>query len=221
MIAFLRIFLNIWMNKIVVGVLLRKKEEEGKQDFFLSQNNLRYLYHKCSVIGIMMYDDFDPIDYDVLDMCDMFVIPGGSIIYPYYYEIIDYAIRKKKPVLGICLGMQALGLYTTTKDEFSLKEVDKHYSLENDVHEVYFKEGSILEKILGKKYLVNSRHHYALEEVKAPFEVVGSSLDGVIEAIEYQKEDNLMIGVQFHIEDMQMMDKLYDYFIMYLIKRNG
>lgn len=209
------------MNKIVVGILLRKKEIEGKQDFFLSQNNLRYLYHKCSVIGIMMYDDFGSVDYDVLDMCDMFIIPGGSIIYPYYYEIIDYALRKKKPVLGICLGMQALGLYTTTKDEFSLKEVDKHYCLKNDVHEVYFKEGSVLEKILGKKYLVNSRHHYALEEVKSPFEVVGSSLDGVIEAIEYQKEDNLMIGVQFHIEDMQMMDKLYDYFIMYLIKKNS
>lgn len=219
MIKYQLIFQNIWMNKIVVGVLLRDKEYENNDEVMVSKNNLRYLHNKCSMIGIMMYDNYETIDYDVLDMCDMFIIPGGSIIYPYYYEIIDYAIKNNKPVLGICLGMQALGLYSTTKDEFSLKEIDHHYSLEKEVHEVSFTQGSILEKIFGKKMMVNSRHHYSLEEVNHPFKIVGYSEDGIIESLEYETDDNLIIGVQFHVEDMENMAKLYDYFITYLIKR--
>ena len=69
------------------------------------------------------------------------------------------------------------------------------------------------------KIKVNSRHHYILKEVEYPFIVSAYSKDGTIEAIEYSKDDNLMIGVQFHPEDLDNMSILYDYFIAYIIKK--
>ena len=45
------------------------------------------------------------IDY-LLDLCDGFIVPGGTNWYNFDEYVIRYAIDKKKPLLGICLGFQ-------------------------------------------------------------------------------------------------------------------
>ena len=57
-----------------------------------------------------------------LDMCDGLFIPGGSKISPYDFFILEEALKRKIPVLGVCLGMQLLSNYQ--KEEFILKEVE-------------------------------------------------------------------------------------------------
>ena len=46
-----------------------------------------------------------------LDMCDGLFIPGGSKISPYDYFILEEALKRKIPILGVCLGMQLLANY--------------------------------------------------------------------------------------------------------------
>ena len=44
----------------------------------------------------------------VLSLCEGFILPGGDNWYRLDEVVIDYAIKWNKPLLAICLGMQAL-----------------------------------------------------------------------------------------------------------------
>lgn len=81
--------------------------------------NLKYIHNKCNYIGILNYNN-SYINTEILDLCDGIIFQGGSTIYPYHFQILEYAIKKHIPVLGICMGHQIIGLYsinsTTEKD---------------------------------------------------------------------------------------------------------
>lgn len=159
----------------------------------------------------------------LLDLCDGFIIPGGSHWYSYDEYVINYALEKDKPILGICLGMQIMGvmdnrknngLYDTThliNEKNTHKQIDKKYA-----HEITINKDSKLYEILGvDKCEVNSRHCYEIEDV-VNFKTVAFSDDGVIEAIEYPNK-TFAIGVQWHPELMigydDIMKRLFDSFI--------
>ena len=80
-------------------------------------------------------------------------------------------------------------------------------------------KGSLLNKIFGSKIEVNSRHNYKLSRVEEPFKVTALSEDNVIEALEYIDEDNFILGVQFHPENLDNMENLYNIFLMEVLKR--
>lgn len=156
------------------------------------------------------------IDEKLLDICDAFLIIGGKNINEYHYQVIEYALKTNKKLLGICLGMQAIASYSNNKDELNtLYEISKHYhdnithnKKELLVHTVKFDKNSILYKLLGENLLVNSIHKFAVKKVTKPFRVVGLNND-VIEAIEYKN----IIGVQFHPELMNNTDELFKWLI--------
>ena len=66
---------------------------------------------------------------------------------------------------------------------------------------------------------VNTRHNYALEKVDKPFKIAALSKDNQIEAVEYIDEDNFILGLQFHPEDMDNTEIIYNYFIKEVLKR--
>lgn len=152
------------------------------------------------------------ITKEQLEMCDAFLIIGGKNVHKYHYEVIDYAIKTNKKLLGICLGMQAIGMYSNNDyNEKTLYKIDNHYhddithkTKELLVHELRVNPNSKLSKLIGTKLLVNSTHNYALKHITPPFKVVGKYKD-IIEAIEYKN----IIGVQFHPELMNNTDKLF------------
>ena len=61
--------------------------------------------------------------------------------------------------------------------------------------------------------VVNSRHHYALSHINNPFLIGSKSNDDIIESIEFIDNNNFILGLQFHPEDMDNMDILYDFFL--------
>lgn len=205
------------MSNIVIGIVGREEEVNGTKVMAITHNNMKYLYGKCSYIGLINYNgEFDP---NVLDLCDGIIIQGGRRIYPYHFKILEYAINHNIPVLGICMGHQIIGLYSVGSDnEDDLVRVDNHYSL-TDMHKVKTEEGSLLNKLFGEEIVVNSRHLFKVEEVREPYVVSAYSDDGVIEGIQYIDENHFIIGVQWHPEDLDNMEGLYSYFLKEVLKR--
>lgn len=147
-----------------------------------------------------------------LDICDGFIVPGGITWNEADIEIIKYAFKVNKPLLGICAGMQALANIDTFID--NTIKVDNH-NLPNEeyVHEISINDG-ILKNILNKdKIKVNSRHNYKVEP-KSYFKIDAVSNDGVIEAISFP-EFKFIVGLEWHPEDMddENQNKIFKYFI--------
>jgi len=100
-------------------------------------------------------------------------------------------IRKDKPALGICLGMQLMGLHAGGKlNQYlpdTLPTADMHWH--RRAHEVGGELGS------GQ---VHSHHRQALSN-SGSMRVIGTASDGVIEAV--QRDDHsFFVGVQWHPE---------------------
>lgn len=206
------------MNNVTIGIVSRDKIIDNCNYQVITKNNIKYLHNKCNYIGIINYNNNDSIDTDILDLCDGIIIQGGSDIYKYHYNILEYAINKNIPVLGICMGHQVIGLYSTSKNEDDLIEIDNHM---NKLHDITINRDSILYKLFGDSIKVNSRHLYKLDKVNEPFIVSAYSDDNVIEAIEYIDDNHFVLGVQWHPEDMNNMECLYTYFIKEVIKRKN
>ncbi|PIR20358.1 MAG: gamma-glutamyl-gamma-aminobutyrate hydrolase [Deltaproteobacteria bacterium CG11_big_fil_rev_8_21_14_0_20_47_16] len=127
-------------------------------------------------------------------------------------DIILLAHAQMKPLLGICRGEQVMAwamggeIYQDVDDEAPPKNTAKgHKYFPNEdfsiiVHTVSIAPQSHLARILGTTEVdVNSIHHQCVASVKPPLSVVGTSPDGLIEAIE-DPHHPWFIGVQWHPE---------------------
>lgn len=100
--------------------------------------------------------------------------------------------RDRKPVLGVCLGMQLMGLHSggTLNQHLpdSLATADVHWE----------KRTHAIEGELGRG-IVHSHHRQALSDAGA-LRVVARAPDGVIEAVLREDRDASYLGVQWHPE---------------------
>ena len=142
----------------------------------------------------------------VLSLCDGFILPGGDTWYSLDEVVIDYAIRRDKPLLAICLGMQALSKVLSGEKKVGYDNTIKNDTLinhlepdNNYVHSVIIDKNSKLYSIIGEeKIWVNSRHSYHVPELDNTL-ICARSSDGLIEGVEL-KDKKFIIGVQWHPE---------------------
>lgn len=162
-----------------------------------------------------------------LKKVDGLVIPGGFFASPsnwyitddgkspyeasprleFDLELIQTALARDIPILGICAGMQLMGGVLGCK---MTHDVQTHFSTDIDhlnqkpaeevAHSVDVKKGTLLSKIIGKdSFGVNTAHREAIVEVSDNVIINCLSEDGIIEGIEIAKK-RFAVGVQWHPE---------------------
>jgi len=117
-------------------------------------------------------------------------------------DLVRAAVTGGVPLLGICFGMQAMGLASDGRLLQHLPD-DRPQGSEHRggiVHGVSLEADSKLAGCLGVARLdVISRHHQALSDPGRGWRVVGRDPEGLIEAIELP-DHPFAIGVQWHPE---------------------
>jgi putative glutamine amidotransferase len=148
-------------------------------------------------------------------------------------RLIRWALRDRKPILGVCRGLQMLNvamggtlfqdvqaLMPGAIEHDNLKDKDNNREArEAVVHNVDVRPASQLRGILGAEEIaVNSFHHQAIKDLAESLAASAVAPDGVIEGIESKEsKSHFLVGVQWHPEEMTEkhapMRKLFESFL--------
>ncbi len=218
------------MKATIIGITPRIAKID---DVTKLQVNYTYLvpFNKRNVLPIIL-----PIDSKLLasalELCDGFLVIGGDDINPTLYgetntglskcvndsldsidqEVIKYAYSHRKPLLGICRGIQSLAVFLGGTLHQDLETCNVRHECENHEHIVDRMLTTPFTSLLPEHFMVNSYHHQAVNIVPNGFQVIFKYQD-TIEAIEH--ETLPIIGVQWHPERYQTPESeiIFDYFI--------
>lgn len=152
-------------------------------------------------------EEKDSIDF-WLSMCDGLFLPGGLKFTKYDKYVVNLAIEKNLPILGVCLGMQILANYNRDNELSLIESTTNHLQDEEDLycHKVKIESNSLLYRIVQKSELeVNSFHKRTITN-NISFKTTAYATDDVIEAIEMPSKD-FVLGVQWHPEKMLDYDQ--------------
>jgi putative glutamine amidotransferase len=117
--------------------------------------------------------------------------------------------RRRKPVLGICLGCQMMNVHRGGSLVQFLPDVDRDPPIEHrrdktweNRHAIQIQSDTSLAQALGKTQIAaNSSHKQAVKQIGRGLRVIATAPDGVIEGIE-DPAMPLFLGVQWHPERM-------------------
>jgi len=162
----------------------------------------------------------------LIEHCDAVLLPGSRAdIDPAKYDtprdlrtnasdsprdtvdelLLQDAYNMKKPILGICYGMQSLNVYRTGTLIQHIESVINHQAgrTVNVAHSVEVEPASKLGEILGRPQIlpVNSSHHQSAKVVGDGLRIVARCPeDGIVEAVEGTSPDHFVLAVQWHPE---------------------
>jgi putative glutamine amidotransferase len=133
--------------------------------------------------------------------------------------LLQDAYNMRKPVLGICYGLQILNVYRSGTLLQHIETAVNHEAGRKVpvAHEVEVEPGSKLAEIVGEsgKVPANSSHHQSADVIGDGLKIVARCPeDGIVEAIEGTASDHFVVAVQWHpersFEEDQRSRKLFE-----------
>ena len=191
------------------------------------EETLRGIYDELDGVFLPGGADIDPDSYNEErhPLCDRTDTARDQV------ELImtRWAMQDRKPVLGVCRGVQIINLaaggtlYQDLADQYegSIKHdyfpFGGRYSRDHLAHEVEVAQNTRLAEIIGHGTVqVNSMHHQGIRELGGCLIATAIAPDGLIEATE-STNGSFLVGVQWHPEALtdvdQRMRRLFDSFV--------
>lgn len=141
---------------------------------------------------------------------ELLMIRNGIVNGNPWLDRIQLAILKafrtsRKPVLGICKGMQLINISFGGDMIQHLDTALTHAYLGKDqYHEAQNEKASFLHELYGERMLVNSAHHQGVGAPGRGIRYIQYAADGVVEGL--QHEFLPVYGVQWHPERIEGTD---------------
>lgn len=195
----------------LIGVTPRLLTEDGVEKEFV---NTTYVNAMNSIgFNVVMLTLKNPNPTEVFELCDGFLVTGGSDIDPKWFgeentgkskdinldmdlldkQVVEYAVKSKKPMMGICRGIQSINAFMggTLYQDIGNDHRNKKYD-----HEVHTIKNRLLD--FDENIIVNSYHHQAVKDVAPNMQAIAWHKDGTIEAIIHNELP--IIATQWHPE---------------------
>lgn len=219
------------MQKKIIGITPRYYyNDEGKKFLRVSQFYLDYLKNE-NIISIILTPSENLSQ--ILDLCDGFLILGGDDMDPIHYgetnslnlskeidpvidtidkQVIDYAVTNKKPMLGICRGIQSIVAFLGGSLYQDIDHFKLNHPHEGVYHNVTKVENFGVAKLLPEEFLVNTYHHQCPKDLPKGFKKLFINHD-IIEMIEH--ESLPILATQWHPERIDSPESkiIVNYFI--------
>ena len=214
---------------MIIGIIGRPAKTDLDNDGVLIYKNVcdKLYSYNCLPIGLVpnvqgmnfnknvSEKEFEQMT-DLINICDGIVLQGGEELNNYDIMMAKYLYDADIPTLGICLGMQTMGV---AFDGIIVRD-DDHDCKSQYAHYVKINKDSKLYEIIGKEFIfVNSKHHEkvfntCLDEVDS-FENTVKALEG--------KDKTFYLGVQWHPEILydDNSDKIFNAFINAILQKKN
>ena len=172
---------------------------------FASEEELAFLLDCCDGLILTGGNDIDPALFGEEILNDTVVVASERDLQE--GKIIDMALKRDLPILGICRGIQMLNVHlggSLYQDIPTQVPSDVAHRMEKPYHRAshicHPEPGTPLFELSGGEDLgVNSHHHQAVKDVAPGCRIMGRSEDGIIEAI-WDPRREFCWGVQWHPE---------------------
>lgn len=123
------------------------------------------------------------------------------------WRVLDAALLRGLPVLGICRGLQVLNVYlggtlyqdlNTDRPGTAVHQQAEPWG--RGSHYVAVDEDSLLARAIGSdRIFINSYHHQGVRDVASSLRVNARAEDGLVEGVE-SRDGAWLLGVQWHPE---------------------
>ncbi len=201
------------MSKLIcLTPRLLTPEEVEKQ--FVNTRYLRPLIKRGFNTLLLTLDN--PNNEKILQLCDGFLITGGTDLDPKFYNeeneglsknvhdrldeldklVVKHAVKNKKPLLGICRGLQSINVFLGGSLIQDLDEVNETHNSVKENHEVIMDKNNGFN--LPELIKVNSYHHQAIKKLAPDLKVIGRHKDNTIEMVVHNTLP--IFAVQWHPE---------------------
>lgn len=158
---------------------------------------------------------------ELCELADALLLTGGDDLQPELYgeekhtetvrcdvardefeiPLVKLFLKTKKPILGICRGIQVLStVLGGTIHQDLVEDVGVQHMEGRMRHEVTARPGSFFYETFGEKFRVNSTHHEAVNKLGSGLTLACWTCDGVVEAFDHPTLPYM--GTQFHPERM-------------------
>lgn len=226
-----------------IGITCEVEISPNENKFYVISKYIEAIYGQGAVPVVIPASISTKYVDEYANMIDGFLVPGGLDVKPKLYnedphikvdmvdeikdifeiELIRKMAEQGKPVFGICRGLQVINVAfggTLIQDIPSYNKECMCHCQDDRIryeltHKVKSVKDSLINKLLGDEFFVNSYHHQSVKDLGQGLVCTGKSNDGIIETIEHESYN--IFGVQWHPEELYQVhrefEKLFEAFV--------